>query len=193
MPKPSPKAAEAGSEGVTDAATVEFFPVGAVPAEPGEPPAPASPKRKPRAPAARKKEAESVQRRIEAQRAALALAASDPATSLPANTKTEKAQMAHFRSLLVQESGDAIVRKILAKALNDNDPDQMQALRFCADRLLPLEQFASKGVGSAPRISIHIDTADGTGGILQEQAHRRRQATIDVEAVEIPEPSDDDE
>lgn len=188
MPKTDNQSAEAGSEDATavDGAHVEFYSVDDIAGETQDDDTlPVRPKHAD-TPARKNKEAEALQRRLEQQRAALAKTASDPATSLPANAKTEKQQLAYFKSLLIQQSGDVLVMKMIAKALDDTDPDQMQALKFCNERILPLEAFQKGKGGGVPKIGIYIDTADGSGGILQEQAHRRRQAAIDVEATEIP-------
>ncbi len=47
--------------------------------------------------------------------------------------------------------------KIVHKALNDEDKDQMAALKLCVDRMLPVSYFEDKGAGGGSRaITINI-------------------------------------
>lgn len=189
MPKqPSHREAESEASAeqapAVDAAHVEFFSVESIQAV-DDPTTPVRPK-KTVTTERQKRQKEGVKRRIEKQREALAKTVSDSAANLPTTARTEKQQMAHFRRLLIEQSGEQIITTIISKALDPHDTDQMAALKFCGERIMPLEQFQDKGGGSTPRIHIHIDTADGTGGILQEQHHRRKQEAIDVDATEIP-------
>jgi len=54
-------------------------------------------------------------------------------------------------------AGDKIMTTLINKALNDEDKDQMAALKLCVDRLLPMSAFeAKKNNNMMPQISINI-------------------------------------
>jgi len=72
--------------------------------------------------------------------------------------KGQKQRMAEFKEMLLREDrGTALVRKMLEVAMNDEHPGQMQAIKMCVDRVLPVSLFEEKKVGGErPTISINI-------------------------------------
>jgi hypothetical protein len=54
-------------------------------------------------------------------------------------------------------AGDKVLETIIRKALDDEDKDQIAALKMCLDRILPQSVFdGKKAVGAVPTISINI-------------------------------------
>jgi len=53
------------------------------------------------------------------------------------------------RTLLLEDSAEDVVRKLLKIALDDNHPQQMTAIKTVVDRMLPVSEFdkESKGGG----------------------------------------------
>lgn len=45
------------------------------------------------------------------------------------------------RQLLESNNSEKLLNKVIAKALNDEDKDQMVALKLCIDRILPVSIF----------------------------------------------------
>jgi len=50
----------------------------------------------------------------------------------------EAARIKELTASLLLTHSQAIIRKIVHKALNDDDKDQMAALKLCVDRMLPV-------------------------------------------------------
>jgi hypothetical protein len=61
--------------------------------------------------------------------------------------------------LLMSEDSSRIVAKVIAKALNDEDKDQMVALKLCLDRILPVSSF-EKAKNEGAKIQVNITTAE---------------------------------
>lgn len=70
--------------------------------------------------------------------------------------KGDNARIQEFKARLMGTSGDKIMETLIKKALNDEDKDQMAALKMCVDRLLPMSAFDKKQGGSVPQITINI-------------------------------------
>lgn len=64
----------------------------------------------------------------------------------------------------------------MRKALDDNDKDQIAALKMCVDRLLPLSYFEKGTGGNKPMINIQIMTTNG---------HEDNTVTVQAEAEDI--------
>lgn len=57
--------------------------------------------------------------------------------------------------LINSVEGSRIVQKVIDKALNDDDKDQMIALKLCLDRILPVSMFEkTRDARAAIQISI---------------------------------------
>jgi len=75
---------------------------------------------------------------------------------------------------------NAIIRKIVHKALNDEDKDQMAALKLCIDRMLPVSYFEDKGGGGgAKAITINIT------GVNDKPVEMIEHEPVDVETTLI--------
>jgi hypothetical protein len=59
----------------------------------------------------------------------------------------------------MSEDSSLIVSKVIKKALDDNDKDQMVALKLCMDRILPVSTF-EKSKNEGARIQVNITTAE---------------------------------
>lgn len=57
--------------------------------------------------------------------------------------------------LLTSEYSSKIVDRVIEKALNDEDKDQMVALKLCLDRILPVSLF-EKAKNEGARIQVNI-------------------------------------
>ena len=70
----------------------------------------------------------------------------------------QKERVAIFKQkLLTEENGNAVIKKVIAVALDDEHPGQMAALKLCLDRMLPTSLFDEKKAhGDRPAISINI-------------------------------------
>lgn len=61
--------------------------------------------------------------------------------------------------MLVESKGEAVVKKIIDIALDDDHPQQMAALKMCMERALPVSLFEKT---SAQRSAVNI-TISGIG------------------------------
>lgn len=76
--------------------------------------------------------------------------------------------------LLLSPEGSRIVQKVIDKALNDEDKDQMIALKLCLDRILPVSMF-EKAKDSRSAIQINIT------GLSDVKVDGREEDIIDME------------
>ena len=64
-----------------------------------------------------------------------------------------------FKQRLLATGGTRILDKMIAIALDDEHPGQMEAIKMSIDRMLPMSTFeAAKNGGSMPSISINISS-----------------------------------
>ena len=71
--------------------------------------------------------------------------------------KGDNSRIQEFKARLMGTAGDKIMTTLINKALNDEDKDQMAALKLCVDRLLPMSAFeAKKNQGQSAAITINI-------------------------------------
>lgn len=68
----------------------------------------------------------------------------------------EAARLQEFRARLLGTTGEKIIETLIRKAMNDEDKDQFAALKFCAERLLPLSAFDVKGGEKPPQVVVNI-------------------------------------
>jgi hypothetical protein len=93
----------------------------------------------------------------------------------------EAARIKEFTASLLLTHSNAIIRKIVHKALNDEDKDQMAALKLCIDRMLPVSYFEDKGAsGGAKAITINI-----TGVQQESPVEMIQHEPVDVETTLI--------
>jgi len=92
----------------------------------------------------------------------------------------EAARIKELTASLLLTHSQAIIRKIVHKALNDEDKDQMAALKLCVDRMLPVSYFEDKGAGGGSRaITINIT------GVNDNPVEMIEHEPVDVETTLI--------
>ena len=82
---------------------------------------------------------------------------------------------------VVSANSEKVFSKLLQKALDDNDRDQMGALKLIADRLAPMTSFAEGGAGGngAGKVVINIS------GLSNNQDVNVQGRVIDAEDVDV--------
>ena len=99
----------------------------------------------------------------------------------------EAARIKELTASLLLTHSQAIIRKIVHKALNDEDKDQMAALKLCVDRMLPVSYFEDKGVGGGSRaITINIT------GVNDNPVEMIEHEPVEVETTLIDYEEEDD-
>jgi hypothetical protein len=68
----------------------------------------------------------------------------------------EAARLQEFRARLLGTTGEKIIETLIRKAMNDEDKDQFAALKFCAERILPLSAFDVKAGEKPPQVVVNI-------------------------------------
>jgi hypothetical protein len=76
--------------------------------------------------------------------------------------KGDAARINELKARLLATSGDKVINKVIAIALEDGHPVQSAALKMCMDRVLPVSYFEKKN-DSGGRNAISI-TITGIGG-----------------------------
>lgn len=66
-----------------------------------------------------------------------------------------KARHQEILAGMLNKKGKAVIQKILDKALNDEDKDQMACLKIVADRIIPAD-YLTKASGKSNQINISI-------------------------------------
>lgn len=67
-------------------------------------------------------------------------------TAILPNEKKARAQ--EILSTMLTKKSKAIVQRIMDKALDDNDDDQMACLKICVDRMIPVSYFEKEKQGN---------------------------------------------
>jgi hypothetical protein len=99
----------------------------------------------------------------------------------------EAARIKELTASLLLTHSQAIIRKIVHKALNDDDKDQMAALKLCVDRMLPVSYFEDKGVAGGSRaITINIT------GVNDNPVEMIEHEPVEVETTLIDYEEEDD-
>ena len=70
-------------------------------------------------------------------------------------SNSKKARSQEVLAGMLNSKGKAVIQKILDKALNDEDADQMACLKLVADRIIPAD-YLSKASGKGNQINISI-------------------------------------
>jgi len=92
--------------------------------------------------------------------------------------KTEFQRVKELKKMLVESKGEAVVKKVIDIALDDDHPMQMAALKMCMERALPVSLFEKT---SAQRNAVNI-TISGIGVEVSENK------TIEADDIEDVEP-----
>lgn len=81
---------------------------------------------------------------------------------------------------VISANADTVFKKLLQKATDDEDRDQMAALKLIADRLAPITQFTEAGVGGANAGKVVINIS----GLTNNDNVNVQGRVIDAEDVE---------
>lgn len=69
----------------------------------------------------------------------------------------EAARLNEFKARLLGTTGEKIIETLIRKAMDGEDKDQFAALKFCAERILPMSAFdTAKGANAPPQVTINI-------------------------------------
>jgi hypothetical protein len=90
--------------------------------------------------------------------------------------ESRKKRSQEILALMLTKKSKAIVQKVLEKAMDDNDKDQMECLKIVMDRIVPKDYMVKNNKGNQIQINI--------SGIGQEVS------TVDMETVEQEEEDD---
>lgn len=94
--------------------------------------------------------------------------------------ESKKARAQEVLATMLGRKGKNVVQKVLDKALNDEDDDQMACLKLVMDRILPADYLA-KVKGKSNQISIQIMGV----GETTIQSSEVEEELVDVEYEEI--------
>lgn len=86
-----------------------------------------------------------------------------------------------FKARLLSTSGTKIIDTVIRKALDDDDKDQIAALKMCMDRLLPTSLFEKDAKGQRNAVTINIT---GLGETKIEAVEEIDAEIIDYKEVE---------
>ena len=86
-----------------------------------------------------------------------------------------------FKARLLSTSGTKIIDTVIRKALDDDDKDQIAALKMCMDRLLPTSLFEKDAKGQRNAVTINIT---GLGETKVETVEEIDAEIIDYKEVE---------
>ena len=79
---------------------------------------------------------------------------------------------------VISAKADKVFNKLLQKAMDDEDRDQMAALKLVTDRLAPITQFAETGVNGSNNGKVVINISGLTNTTVEGR-------TIDAEDVDV--------
>ena len=69
----------------------------------------------------------------------------------------EAARLNEFKARLLGTTGEKIIETLIRKAMDGEDKDQFAALKFCAERILPMSAFdTAKNANAVPQVTINI-------------------------------------
>lgn len=89
----------------------------------------------------------------------------------------EAARLQEFRARLLGTTGEKVIETLIRKALNDEDKDQFAALKFCAERILPMSAFEAKQGEKPPQVVVNIS---GLTDVNVSSAESLDDGVIDV-------------
>jgi len=95
--------------------------------------------------------------------------------------ESKKARAQEVLATMLGRKGKSVVQKVLDKALNDEDDDQMACLKLVMDRILPADYLA-KVKGKSNQISIQIM---GVGETTIQSSEEEEEELVDVEYEEV--------
>jgi hypothetical protein len=95
--------------------------------------------------------------------------------------ESKKARAQEVLATMLGRKGKNVVQKVLDKALNDEDDDQMACLKLVMDRILPADYLA-KVKGKSNQISIQIM---GVGETTIQSSEEEEEDLVDVDYEEV--------
>jgi len=96
--------------------------------------------------------------------------------------ESKKARAQEVLATMLGRKGKNVVQKVLDKALNDEDDDQMACLKLVMDRILPADYLA-KVKGKSNQISIQIMGVGET--TIQSSEEEEEEDLVDIEYEEV--------
>ena len=96
--------------------------------------------------------------------------------------ESKKARAQEVLATMLGRKGKNVVQKVLDKALNDEDDDQMACLKIVMDRILPADYLA-KVKGKSNQISIQIMGVGET--TIQSSEEEVDEDLVDIEYEEV--------
>lgn len=93
----------------------------------------------------------------------------------------DAARIQEFKARLLSSSGTKIIDTVIRKALDDNDKDQIAALKMCMDRLLPTSLFEKDAKGQRNAVTINIT---GIGETKIEAVEEVEAEIVDYQDVD---------
>ena len=93
----------------------------------------------------------------------------------------DAARIQEFKARLLSSSGTKIIDTVIRKALDDNDKDQIAALKMCMDRLLPTSLFEKDAKGQRNAVTINIT---GLGETKIEAVEEIEAEVVDYQDVD---------
>jgi hypothetical protein len=96
--------------------------------------------------------------------------------------ESKKARSQEVLATMLGRKGKNVVQKVLDKALNDEDDDQMACLKLVMDRILPADYLA-KVKGKSNQISIQIMGVGET--TIQSSEEEEEENLVDIEYEEV--------
>lgn len=121
----------------------------------------------------------------------------DPDTPLPATArearktgrtgrpKGSKSRILDLAHKLYSSNGESILRKIIDIALEDGNPNQMQALKLCADRIAPVsffEDVARQSGGNQINIQVNVVQPEPPATVALTKSG---DEVVDVKVIEV--------
>lgn len=95
--------------------------------------------------------------------------------------ESKKARAQEVLATMLGRKGKNVVQKVLDKALNDEDEDQMACLKLVMDRILPAD-YLNKVKGKSNQISIQIM---GVGETTIQSSEVEEEDLVDVDYEEV--------
>lgn len=96
--------------------------------------------------------------------------------------ESKKARAQEVLATMLGRKGKNVVQKVLDKALNDEDEDQMACLKLVMDRILPAD-YLNKVKGKSNQISIQIMGVGET--TIQSSEEEVEEDLVDVDYEEV--------
>lgn len=93
----------------------------------------------------------------------------------------DAARIQEFKARLLSSSGTKIIDTVIRKALDDEDKDQIAALKMCMDRLLPTSLFEKDAKGQRNAVTINIT---GLGETKVEAIEEIEAEIVDYQEVD---------